>query len=1523
MRVRQLSTILVILLLAATALTPTAARAIDKGDRTCRAGLAKGVQKLSRTVFKEMSKCASSQMRGKITSTLDCGDLTKLPPRSITKINKAALKVETTATRSCRRAATPAANGYVGCPVPCENTPITSSYDSVGACLACVVQSRMPAIYDEAFGTPPVPGTNDDSTKCQGYVGRAFDKYFSRRSGDQSRCQKKQDDERIDAGIDCKTDDARGTVQKGYDQAAALIARCSGDAVIAGLDTCGEDIAATQACIGATVESFADQLFDDVYNPSAPPPATPTPTSTPTATPELPCTAGRDCLSLEVQTGPSSLAPNDDGFSSWYKITNLVAFIGFFATNGTRGDFNPGPVLLEKSQTVDANGIANLWLTQPVAVGARFPAQSNQNGRACFLIEQDPNQPGWVDCDGGSNVDAAIEIDSNGTGAAGNPDLTLPTGGSDSGPGAAVLNVTVRIATTTNNAIACADADYSASTPIATVLTTGTAAATVRNVRQHTDNPTNYPDPDTTVQLSGRPLDCNNFQFGLRSSFVAPLFEMDTEPAALAGTFDIADALRLDMIANNGSIGGAPSPTSTATPAPPTDTPTPVPPTPTPGPVNCPPGLSCTAFNVQPGSGALLPVDDGTSTWLRLFDFTGVNLFANATDGNWSPGPILLGRGAADGNGVSSIELLEPTFLGANFVSAAQDLGQQGTVCVRLAPDPNAVGWIDCDGGTNADASLSVDSQLSSPPPPNPVPVLSVPGAADGGAPAGSAVVPVLAQLLIAPTNDAPCSVLDYGSSPVIATAITTGTATSYVANDVIDGNGPESAGPNTTSLAGTPFACGDWGTGVGANSSIVFPLFALDFVAPVLNTQVDVAQAFRLELAPRDFPTGDETPTPTRTATPLPTDTATPTETATHTSTPTDTATATPTSTPTDTATPTVTDTPTETPTATATSTPTDTATPTVTDTPTVTPTPTATETPFGAWVRNVSITDNTVQIDQTRENLGNCFKKGRSEAGIVSASDTGFATRFASNVATDCEAVPTGGGGISATLNANYTIDFEIACPNGAPYSLTVATSSNGAFTINRDNGDGCDLPFFGTTLSGTAQMSAVSGTASGGSLQVPGSLGLSAPASLTSAGDNNSPFAQSNNAVITGVGIGAPVAHSLTFNFSSGCSSNGDSFNTGSECSVRLGTDSGLNPNGISGCFAADEYPGVGSRTASADGHFVTLTANCGATPTPTVTNTPTPTLTPTITPTFTPTITPGGPTLTPTATFTVTYTPTATATATATPTALGPLAFSIVTGPGGSDTAPGCPSEPSSGSLLKTQGNPTGGIPGTICNGTKGDFYTLSGPLVLTAGSVDEFGIADLEIVAPVVVGASLPGSTPNCSNCDACWRIEQDTLPGFVDCDGGSNADVSVTIDSNGGSAPPLPETGPYILGSGNSGAGAAVLQAYVKRLRVDGSCPGPNDSAWNNPDSEWSTLIVTGTATSTITDRRQCSGSTFGTACSSANPYTVTLSGTNLNCSTWSENTGARFVVPFQNLDESIGGNFGDGDIAQVLRLAD
>ena len=1293
--------------------------------------------------------------------------------------------------------------------------------------------------------------------------------------------------------------------------------------------------------------------------------ATPTPT-VPSPTPTVPnpttaCPDGFECAAFAVQPGFRSLGPTDDGHSTWFRITNLVAPL-IVAENGTSGLFSSGPVFIAKGLTGDGDGKSQLRLVEPAIFGAPFPTASGLHGSVCFRLEQDPDNDGWIDCDGGSDATTQISVDSNGSNPAAAPVLTLG-GSSDSGAGAAVLRVLLRTATTTSSTTPCTAANFDSALVVHTALTSALASAQVTDLLQHTVNPSNFPDASSTVTLPGTTLTCSGWSGGQRASLAAPLFALDSANGSLAGLYDLAEVLRVDLL----SFAVVPgTPTNTSTPS--------LSPTPTLSPtaaaVNCPAGNTCAAFNIVPGSDTLLPVDDGAATWLRIFDFTGTGIFANATNGQFGPSPIVLAKGSSDGNGVAALTWVGTSYLGANFVSQAQQLGQQGTICVRLAQDPNSNGWIDCDGGTNANASLSVDSQLNNPPPPNPAPVLTAPGAADGAAAAGSGLIRVAMQFAVLASNDADCSAADYSASPAIATAFSTATATSTVVNDWINGAGPQSMGVNATTLSGVPFSCADWGSGAGSNASIAAPLFALDFTAPILNTIVDVSQVLRLNLQPRTLPNANDTPTFTPTATQTPSLTQTPTVTETSVPTLTPTQSPTPTWTPTNTpsATLTSTATPTQSPTPTSastnTNTPTDTATETAT--PTVTATATPSSTPTNTWAPiNLSCAAYSTTGGYTTVAVP-------AQAGSVQITIQGAAGGAGQSG---------GAGGKGHQVTSQYTINpaqvpnlyVAVGCPgkdagssgSGVAGGWGAGQGGYGAWGGAGNGGSGggssavctsnpCDATHV-VVVGGAGGAGGGFGNCLGASAGAGGAAGKGAPAVSPRRNGRSS-----NNRTIAGGAGGSNGSWSPNGGAASdglaGGGGGGGGGGAGYVGGAKGGT-AGTCFNGGGGGGGGTSYLGSLTGITNTSAILATAITNGGAvsivfvpaatatptltgtfTPSPTVTNTntPVPSSTPTATfmtgPSFTPTNT-LPPTLTPTETPTSTATntvpsptPTPTPSPTPTRTALGTLNFTVVTGPGGTDTSPGCPSEPSNGSFLKTDGGPTGGIPGTICNGTKGHFATFPGstPIRLVGGVPDASGVASLTISSAVVIGSDLPTTTPNCgSSCEVCWRIEQDATAGFVDCDGGSNADVNLTINSNSSSAPPAPSNGPYVLGSTDSGAGAAVIRALIKRKRVNGSstCPLPGDAAWNTPDNTVSVLMVTGTAVSRIDSPHVCSGNNFGTACPSKNPFQVSLVGTNFSCANWTAQTSKKLVTPFQNLEESIGSPFSNGDIAQVLRL--
>lgn len=232
-------------------------------------------------------------------------------------------------------------------------------------------------------------------------------------------------------------------------------------------------------------------------------------------------------------------------------------------------------------------------------------------------------------------------------------------------------------------------------------------------------------------------------------------------------------------------------------------------------------------FSVVPGPSELAPVDDGESSWLKVTPI--VSSITSGTQGDFNPGPLLLEGGVAGVDGIASLTLSEPVYIGAQIPA----LGGTGRACFRIEQDPGATGFVDCDGGTPVDVDIFMDSHVAGT---NDPPVLTVGLGAPGGP--GSAMIRVL--ITGALTNDLgiACEDADYSAGPTNTTALTTGNVFSQIDN-------PLQGGASTSvTLAGQPFDCDNWTEDSGA--SIVLPNVNPDVAIPVLGMH-DLAQALRL----------------------------------------------------------------------------------------------------------------------------------------------------------------------------------------------------------------------------------------------------------------------------------------------------------------------------------------------------------------------------------------------------------------------------------------------------------------------------------------------------------------------------------------------------------------------------------------------------------------------------------------------------------------------------------------------------
>lgn len=218
------------------------------------------------------------------------------------------------------------------------------------------------------------------------------------------------------------------------------------------------------------------------------------------------------------------------------------------------------------------------------------------------------------------------------------------------------------------------------------------------------------------------------------------------------------------------------------------------------------------------------------------------------------------------------------------------------------------------------------------------------------------------------------------------------------------------------------------------------------------------------------------------------------------------------------------------------------------------------------------VTITKLGTNSADTLTNNLTTFNEFRSSTSVVdsggSAVDTAGATvdaktRYASIQGRD---ISVGSGNANAT--SDYQITFTVSATAGNVYDLTISSLRFGALTTFDD---------------------IVLGGSSGATLgAVTGRLNAVVNASLGLAGDSvganaNKAINQTNALVLTGLTGTQNIT--LRFTWTNNVNSSPE------EAAARFGL---LGTAPSSGSMQADDYPGVGGRTAGNDGHFITVTA-----------------------------------------------------------------------------------------------------------------------------------------------------------------------------------------------------------------------------------------------------------------------------------------------------------------------------------------
>jgi hypothetical protein len=259
-------------------------------------------------------------------------------------------------------------------------------------------------------------------------------------------------------------------------------------------------------------------------------------------------------LSFSIADGPAGVCPAISATGSWTKTHGGPE--GGMAggppvCNGTIGGWSGAIQLLGGSPGSDS--VAALTIAGVNVYGANMNPNACQllgqpPCRLCFRLRQDPVNTGYVDCNGGTNVDAEQVATSNQANPPPPPDpATVIGSGPDSGPGAALLYGLMKNAILQVDACPAWDStSWNSVEESPVVFTTGKGHSRINDPRVCGGGfGSNCPDVDPyEVTLTGQNLDCDNWTTFPGGALVMPASVLDMSIPVL-GTGDIAQVTRL------------------------------------------------------------------------------------------------------------------------------------------------------------------------------------------------------------------------------------------------------------------------------------------------------------------------------------------------------------------------------------------------------------------------------------------------------------------------------------------------------------------------------------------------------------------------------------------------------------------------------------------------------------------------------------------------------------------------------------------------------------------------------------------------------------------------------------------------------------------------------------------------------------------------------------------------------------------------------------------------------------------
>lgn len=232
-------------------------------DHLCLSHVFAGASKLGRDTVKQLGKCHSQRLNGKLPAATDCNDESNAPWAGLRARDADSLRLRTYKRCHVSNASPPATLGFASCPAPCDTAvPIISTYADVAECVICQVHASAEQLAVSVYGTPTLPTGTQEA--CFSRLTRVIRHYIGARLKAQRSCQLSQDKGRLPPEVDCRTYDHTGIVGRSTALIAPGVAKCS-DADLQGLDSCGSTVGEEAACLPLEIDAATVEFFEAVY----------------------------------------------------------------------------------------------------------------------------------------------------------------------------------------------------------------------------------------------------------------------------------------------------------------------------------------------------------------------------------------------------------------------------------------------------------------------------------------------------------------------------------------------------------------------------------------------------------------------------------------------------------------------------------------------------------------------------------------------------------------------------------------------------------------------------------------------------------------------------------------------------------------------------------------------------------------------------------------------------------------------------------------------------------------------------------------------------------------------------------------------------------------------------------------------------------------------------------------------------------------------------------------------------------